>query len=116
MAFDSIKLNRTLKSVQFPLPFIWDILELLRGKKHIATMDLRAGYHQFMVEERCRSLTAFRTAKGVYQFKRIPFGLTAPAFFQMCMTKVLVTCHRCCFNASSILIMGYRFLLLLANK
>jgi len=98
LAFDYIKVNSTLKSLQFPLPFIWDILEMLKQKKYIAKLDLRSGYHQFLIDEASRDLTTFRTAEGVFRFKRIPFGLKmAPAFFQKTMTEVLGTLvGRCC--------------------
>jgi hypothetical protein len=92
LAFDYIRVNSTLKALQFPLPFIWDILEMLKGKRFIAKLDLRSGYHQFVIDEDSRSLTTFRTSKGVYRFKRIPFGLkVAPAFFQKTMLDVLGT-------------------------
>ena len=92
LAFDYIRINNTLKALQFPLPFIWDILEMLKEKKFIAKLDLRSGYHQFVIDEESRSLTTFRTSKGVFRFKRIPFGLKmAPAFFQKTMLDVLGT-------------------------
>ena len=48
------------------------------------------GYHQIAVKEEDRKKTAFVTAVGLYQFKVMPFVLTAaPSTFQRTMDVVL---------------------------
>ena len=53
-------------------------------------MDLRSGYHQFLVDPSSSYLTAFRAGDKLYEYTRIPFGLKmAPAYFQSVMQKIL---------------------------
>ena len=98
MCVDFTEVNRTLETIQHPLPNIRDILDSLAGKKFIGKMDLRSGYHQFKLSEASSELTAFRAGDKLYEYTRIPFGLKmAPAYFQSVMQKILgnlvgVTC------------------------
>ena len=53
-------------------------------------MDLSKGYWQIPMEENSKPLTAFATSSGLWQFKRMPFGLvTAPSTFSRMMRKLL---------------------------
>lgn len=87
---DYRKLNEVTVGNAFPLPRIEDILDQLGNSRYFTTLDLASGYHQVLVEEEDRPKTAFSTAFGHFQFKRMPFGLTgAPATFQHMMNFVL---------------------------
>jgi transposase InsO family protein len=90
VCFDYARLNFFLEDIQFPLPLIWDILDQLKGKKFLGKFDLRSGYHQFLLDEDCKHLTAFRWDNKVFNFLRVPFGLKmAPAYFQRTMQAIL---------------------------
>jgi hypothetical protein len=53
-------------------------------------MDALSGFTQLEVAEEDREKTAFRTHRGLFQFKRLPFGLkNGPAAFQRVMQAVL---------------------------
>ena len=50
-------------------------------------IDLCQGYWQVDVAEEDREKTAFATSDGLYQFRRLSFGLTnAPAYFMRTCT------------------------------
>ena len=67
-----------------------EILASFKGKKYFSTLDATSGYWQVGIEEASRHLTAFRTKKGTFMWRRLPFGLiNAPAHYNRWMEKVL---------------------------
>ena len=67
------KVNKITKKDLYPIPIIAEILNALRSEKYISKIDLCS------VPE-----------IGMYQFKRMPSGLTnAPAIFQRLMDKII---------------------------
>ena len=41
-----------------------------------STIDLRSAYHQIPLKEEDKPYTAFEASGGLYQFNRMPFGIT----------------------------------------
>ncbi|CAB3260211.1 unnamed protein product [Arctia plantaginis] len=90
LCVDYRALNRRTLKDHFPLPLIEDQIDQLSGSKYFTCLDLTSGYYQIPVKADCRHLTAFITPNGLYQFKRVPFGLVnAPSVFQRTITKAL---------------------------
>ncbi|KAL0157478.1 hypothetical protein M9458_045554, partial [Cirrhinus mrigala] len=53
-------------------------------------IDLNQAYLQMHVEEQSRELLTINTHKGLFQYKRLPFGITsAPSLFQQAMDQIL---------------------------
>ena len=84
-------LNLVTKSDHFPLPLARsEIFDTLGEAKIFSCLDCQQGYWQVGVAEEDRPKTAFRCFLGLFQFKRVPFGLkTAPATYQRLMAHVL---------------------------
>ena len=90
MVIDYRALNEKTISDAYPLPNICDILDQLGGAKYFSTLDLASGFHQIPMDPDSQQKTAFSSAYGHYEYKRMPFGLkNAPSTFQRLMDQVL---------------------------
>jgi len=67
-----------------------DALDSLRGARWFATIDLLSEYSKLGLTDRAKERSAFCTRRGLFQFRRMPFGLCgAPATFCPLMSIVL---------------------------
>lgn len=83
-------LNKVTKKDSFPLPHIEDNLARLARAKLFSCIDGCGAYHVVEVDKRDREKTAFATPWGLFQFKRLPFGLAnAPATYCRLVQMVL---------------------------
>lgn len=75
---DSRKLNEVTKHDAYPLPYISHILDQLRDAKYLSSLDLKAAYHQILLDPESREKTAFTVMnRGLFHFRRLCFGLTS---------------------------------------
>ena len=87
---DYRKLNAITKKDAHPLTNIQDVFDTLAGATVFSTLDLKSGYWQVTVDKNSIEKTAFICHRGLFQFKRMPFGLSnAPGVFQRLMNRVL---------------------------
>ena len=88
---DYRKLNNVTVKDVYPLPRIDDALSRLEKTTIFSIMDLQAGFWQLDVHPNSKEeKTAFITPDGLWQFKKMPFGLCkSPASFQRMMDIVL---------------------------
>jgi hypothetical protein len=82
--------NRYAKNEQYPMPKMDELLANLQGGQEFTKLDLRTAYHQVELDEKSRVLTTINTTKGLFQYTRVPYGVsTAPTLFQRIMENLL---------------------------
>jgi hypothetical protein len=80
----------TIKN-KYPLPWIEDLFDQMKGAGVFSKIDIRYGYHQLKIQESDIPKSAFRTRYGLYEFTVMSFVLTnAVAYFMYLMNKVFV--------------------------
>ena len=93
LVIDYRYLNTQLKGLNFPLPVIEDQLACQEGNSVFLLVDLEDGFPQMHLEESSRSLTAFITPFGVYEWKVLPMGVkVGPQVFQRLVAWVVRNC------------------------
>ena len=82
--------NTAVKRMRHPIPNVEELLENMAGAVKFSKVDLKAGYHQILLEEKSRKVTTFTTHRGLYRYKRLPFGInSASEVFQSAIEDAL---------------------------
>ena len=68
LCIDYRKLNKVIVKNKYPLPWIDDLFNQMRGAKVFSKIDLRSSYHQVRIKEEDIHKTTFRTRYGNYDF------------------------------------------------
>lgn len=92
-------LNRMIEEHPYPLPTAEDLFAKLSGGTVFSKLDLTNAYLQLQVEEESKKYLTINTHLGLYQFNRLPYGITsAPSIFQCTMEQILQGIpHVCCY-------------------
>jgi len=89
MCVDYRGLNKVTIKNRYPLPLINDLLDKMEGATIFSKIDLRAAYNLVQVRSGDEWKTAFRTKRGLFEYRVMPFGLcNAPAVFQGMMDEI----------------------------
>jgi hypothetical protein len=89
MAIDySQTINKFTLLDAFPLPRINELVNQIAQYRVFSTIDLRSAYHQVPLKNDDKPYTAFEARGCLYQFTRLPFGVTkGVACFQREMVR-----------------------------
>ena len=83
-------INRFTQLDAYPMPRIDDTVNQIAQYTVFSTVDLKSAYHQIPIKEEEKKFTAFETNGRLYQFRRIPFGVTnGAAAFQRTMDNFI---------------------------
>jgi len=89
LCVDFSRLNQQTVREANPLPRVDDLTHAVAGRPYLAAFDMTMGYHQAPVDPASRHLLAFVTAFGLYEYTRLPFGVTnGPPYFQRVISNV----------------------------
>ncbi|MBW0529193.1 hypothetical protein O181_068908 [Austropuccinia psidii MF-1] len=74
---------------RYPIPKIQIVVTQISQAVYITTMNALKGFHQNVVTPRERKYLRIIVHCGVYEFLRMPFGMTnAPSHFQRMMNEI----------------------------
>jgi hypothetical protein len=91
LGVDYRALNEVIVKNKYPLPWIDDLFDQLRGACVFFKIDLQSRYHQLKIRECDIPKTAFISRYGLFEYTVMSFGLTnAPAYFMYLMNKVFM--------------------------
>ena len=83
--------NEAIVRERFPIPKVDEILHDMNGSTVCSRIDLKWGYHQLELSPESRDITAFATHSGLFQYKRLLFGLSsASEQYQHEISRVIV--------------------------
>ena len=83
-------INQVAKPDCYPIPRIEDLFASLSNGERFTKLDMSNAYQQLVLDKESRELTTINTHKGLYQYRRLPFGVSAaPAIFQRTMECML---------------------------
>ena len=83
-------LNKNIACDKYPLPKVDEILAVVGKSKIFSKIDLKDAYLQVSVDDESQDLLVVNTHKGLFKYKRLPFGLaSSPAIFQRFMSQLL---------------------------
>ena len=87
LVIDYRYLNSCLEGHEFPLRVMEDLLQGQAENHRWTLLDLTDGFHQMLLLEECRHLTASCTPAGTFEWKVLPMGVkVGPQAFQRLMS------------------------------
>lgn len=104
---DLAPLNQYVVPEKYPLPRINDLYLQLQGATIFSKLDIAKGYWHVVLAPESRPFTTTITPYGLFQYKRLPMGLTdAASVFQRLVSQTLAGCEGCISYLDDILVFG----------
>jgi hypothetical protein len=72
-----VTVNKFTKVDRYPIPKVDELLSTLAGGKLFTKLDLTQAYQQVCLDEESRKMVVINTHKGLFQFNRMPFGISS---------------------------------------
>jgi len=89
-----VTINQASLVNSYPLSRIDDLFASLAGGQEFSKLDLAHAYQQIPLDDASKKLVAINTHKGLFQYNRLPFGVSAaPSIFQRTMETLLQECN-----------------------
>lgn len=83
-------INKFTRLNAYPIPRIDDLIQKIAAFRVFSALDLRSAYHQIPIKQEDKVYTAFEACGSLFQFCRLPFGLTnAVSCFQKVMNEFI---------------------------
>jgi hypothetical protein len=76
MVVDYRKVNAKVVFDSYPMPTIEQAFEQFGGAVVLSVLDLNSAYYQFTLSQRSRRVTAFCTPFGLFEFNKLPMGIS----------------------------------------
>ena len=94
LCVDMRKANEAIIRERYPIPTVDEVLQSLNRSTVFSKLDLKWGYHQLELHPDSRSITTFITHCGLFQYKRLMFGISsAPEVYQHVIQLALSDCE-----------------------
>lgn len=91
----------------YPLPRVEDLYASLSGGQQFTTLDLKHAYNQIVLDPDSRDATTINTHRGLFRYKRLPFGVSsAPGLFQSLIDNLVKGIPNVCVYMDDILLTG----------
>ena len=85
-----VTINQAVKVDKYPIPNINDLFTKRTGGVMYTKLDLSHAYQQVVLDEESRKLTTINTSKGLFEYERLPYGVSSsPGIFQRIMEQLL---------------------------
>ena len=82
--------NEAITCEKYQMPNVEDILFKINGMKYFTKLDLNKAFEQVTLHKNSRYISRFRTPRGIFQYKRLFFGLSsAPEIFNNLIRRIL---------------------------
>ncbi|XP_003369614.1 putative transposon Ty3-I Gag-Pol polyprotein [Trichinella spiralis] len=98
----SVTINRFILLDAYPLPKIDSLLQRIAKYRVFSTIDLKSAYHQIPILNEEKLYTACEADGSLYQFTRIPFGVTNAKKWNFTFNTA-----KCSFLTSNLRILGH---------